>query len=285
MALEIKSYAKVNLGLWIIGERADGYHDIFTVLRAIGLYDRIRITPIPRGVEIETNAADIPVDQTNLVCVAFNRLQEYRSFNSGIKVTLEKNIPVGGGLGGGSSNAATTLLACNKIFDLKLSLAELKSLGADIGADVPFFMSSGCAYAYGTGKELHELPCEEQLGLIIIYPKVMISSSWAYRNVEKDLTGLPDFINLGKLNYRDYIAHLDLIVNDFEDLVFNAYPQIKRLYDKLSLTDVKKALLTGSGSCLIGVCKDYPSAIAAANELQLPSQSAELIISKTITLS
>ncbi|MCX8056801.1 MAG: 4-(cytidine 5'-diphospho)-2-C-methyl-D-erythritol kinase [Ignavibacteria bacterium] len=243
------SHAKINLGLNIISKREDGYHNIETIFYPIELNDVLEFT-ITDNFSIQCNDLSIPTDEKNLIYKARNILSDFIGKELNVKVALEKNIPSFAGLGGGSSNAATTLIALNEIFDLKLTQFDLLELASKIGSDVPFFILNQPAFAEGRGEILTPLPkLKLNYKILVIVPEVKVSTAWAYSNFKKSNKK----IDLRLIQTKDDFEHYkDLITNDFETIVFSEFPQIKMIKDQLIKFGAIFSLLSGSGSAVYG---------------------------------
>ncbi len=249
---EYLSPAKINIGLNIISKREDGYHNIETIFYPIKLYDKIQFFESD-FFSIECNEPSIPTDEKNLIHKARNILSKAVGKELNVKVFLEKNIPSFAGLGGGSSNAATTLIALNEIFELKLSQSDLLNLASNVGSDVPFFVLNKPAFAEGRGEILTTLD-EFTLDykILVIVPDVKISTAWAYSNFRKSQKKID--LKLIKTK-SDFDRYKELITNDFEEIVFQAYPIIETIKQKLLKSGSHFALLSGSGSAVYGFFK------------------------------
>jgi 4-diphosphocytidyl-2-C-methyl-D-erythritol kinase len=247
---EYFSPAKINIGLHIISKREDGYHNIETIFYPIKLFDRL-IFSESNKFEIFCSDTSTPVDQNNLIYKARNILSEYVQTELNIRVELEKVIPAFAGLGGGSSNAAITLIALNEIFGLKLNQKELFEIAVKIGSDVPFFILNSPAYAEGRGEILRPLS-EFQLNykIMVVVPKIKISTAWAYSNFVSSTKQ----IELSSIkNSQDFEKLKDKITNDFETIVFPVYPELREIKNKLIEFGASFALLSGSGSSIYGL--------------------------------
>lgn len=241
------SPAKINLSLRLLGKRPDGFHEIDTLMAKLpGLADEITITPAP---EFSFTCSDpsLPTDGSNLVVKATTALSGKSGQALPFHIHLEKNIPHGAGLGGGSSNAATTLLALNGQLDTPLSPADLHELAASIGSDVPFFLYAGAARCTGRGEIITAAPAPNGHSLILFKPAFSVSTPDAYRHC-LDAEPLPG-IDYGPQRYGD----LNL-VNDLEKPVFAKYRYLAELKDwLLNRRDTKAALMSGSGSTMFVV--------------------------------
>jgi len=188
--VRLRAYAKINLGLIIKKKRSDGYHEIETVFLPVRLYDKIAIEKLPNDILIECNDTSVPNDYTNLTYIAFSKLKEEYPLiiKDGIRIKIEKNVPVGAGLGGGSSDAAAVLLGICKLWNINPSSKFLKNISLEIGSDVPFFIGCEPTLAKGRGEILKKINLKIKRWIILIYPNINISSSWAYKNFNFALT-------------------------------------------------------------------------------------------------
>ena len=256
--IRIRAYAKINLGLFIKGKRRDGFHEIETILLPIKLYDKINIEKSLNDIIIECSEPSVPVHNKNLTYIAFQKLRErYPSkIKEGIKIYIEKNIPVGAGLGGGSSDAAAVLLGVRNLWNIGVSNKILKMIGSQLGSDVPFFIDCKPTLAKGRGEILKEIDYNIKRWILLIYPDINISTSWAYKNFNFILTNRIKNINLSNLIKKNILKFRNLIFNDLEIPVFSKYPQLREIKENLYKSGAEFALMSGSGSCLYGLFKD-----------------------------
>ncbi len=250
----LPSFAKINLGLRILGKRPDGYHDLCTIFQTISLHDTFTFREADE-LTLSTNIRYIPVDERNLIVRAGRRLRELTGVKRGAAVHLEKQIPSPGGLGGGSSNAAVALLAFNKLWKLGLSIEELHRIGAELGSDVPFFLYGGTAIGTGRGTDIEpvaDIPVEN---MILIAPNVRVSTRDAFARLGVESLTSADSASI-LLNCRFEAEQGDIsnlsLKNDFEKLVFEAHPEIGRAKAKLLELGAAKAAMSGSGSSVYG---------------------------------
>lgn len=248
--IRINAFAKINLGLKILNKREDGYHNIETTFTTINLSDKLFLERIEKGIEIISPSLKIPVED-NMCYKAANLFLEHYQIKDGIKITIQKNIPVGGGLGGGSSDAAGVLKGLNQIFNVKAKDEELMSLGRNLGCDVPFFIKGGAAIAKGVGDELNffKLP---KMELVIYYPGYPISTKWAYEEYDKIV--LTEDLELDNIKGKEKKIRAGFVLkNDFERVVFKAHPDLLDVKTHLLGTGAFMVSLSGSGSCLFAV--------------------------------
>ncbi len=266
----LKAPAKINWSLYVLNKRDDGYHNILSLMHCIGLYDTLTFEASD-SIELISDM-DIPCSQ-NLVYKAAQSLQFYTGTETGAKIVLQKDIPSGAGLGGGSSDAAYTLIGLNKLWGLELSVDEMKNIGSRLGSDVPFFFSCPMAIAEGRGEILTPLEIDVSYTLLLIKPSVSVSTSWAYGAVkaENELTKTGYKINNIKLIYKALktgeIALLKYnICNDFESAVIEKYPVIGDIKEKLLDAGASMAIMSGSGSTVFGLFDDRDRAVEASEK-------------------
>ena len=279
-SIELTSHAKVNLRLDILNKRADGYHEIRTVFQKISLADEMSITSAKSGIEIACDHPQVPDDETNLAYRAAHTLLTKHKIREGISISIKKRIPIAAGLGGGSSNAAATLMGINQLFALGIHPQELMSIGKDIGADVPFFIFGKSALATGIGDKLESLEVIPPLWLLLITPDFPISTAWAYGNVRRGLTNRNNNITIPQ-----YINHLQDVItilsNDLEHVVIPRYPLIQEIKDTLLAEGAKGSLMSGSGSTVFGIFENEAGAQAAYAQLK-PHTDWQLQVSKKV---
>ncbi|MFH1259584.1 MAG: 4-(cytidine 5'-diphospho)-2-C-methyl-D-erythritol kinase [Elusimicrobiota bacterium] len=258
--MKLFAYAKVNLFLDVVSSRNDGYHDILTVFQQVDLADEIVLSPLSEGIKIVCDHPDVPVDRKNLVWQAVDLVKEYCHLSDGIEIKIVKNIPVGGGLGGGSSDAAAVLMGLKRFWALGLSREELLELGAKLGADVPFFVYGGRCLGEGKGEKLSVLS-NQQFWLILVNPGFPVSTKTVYQSWDKNSFKLTKNRNLNKMSrsasWQGSIR--DVSVNFFnclEELVLADYPELKKVKQTMQGLGVKNVTLSGSGAAMFGWVED-----------------------------
>jgi 4-diphosphocytidyl-2-C-methyl-D-erythritol kinase len=267
-SLSLKSYAKINLCLHLLKKREDGYHEIFSVMQAIDLYDRLALHKTERGIVIQCDHPDVPEDENNLAYQAANLLFKEKDLKGGVRINIEKKIPVSAGLGGGSSNAAFTLKGINQLFDLQLSLQRLHSLASRIGSDVPFFLYSGQAIAKGRGEKIVPIKLYGDYWLVLICPNLMISTGRVYQNAKFDLTAGKSFINLDFCdNKDDFLKRLRQFHNDLEKVVMPRHKIIRQIKKTLENSGAIKSSMSGSGPTVYGLFEKKSQAEEVARKL------------------
>lgn len=264
--LTIRSPAKINWLLHILDKRQDGYHNIISLMHCINLFDTIRFEP-SNTTEIISNMNIAQKD--NLVMKAMVALLNYIKEDKSVKIILNKEIPIGAGLGGGSSNAAYTLIGLNILWDLHLTNQQLMEIGGAIGSDVPFFFNCPISIVQGRGELIKPLTIAEHYHLLLVKPDISIPTKWAYNEFSKSRTNSsPNKLTKEKnnldnikfffdaLNTRDYPLLRDLAYNDFEFTINNHYPIIKEFKKKLIKKGAIMAQISGSGSVVFGLYKN-----------------------------
>ena len=260
---KLKAYAKINLGLRIIGKREDGYHNIETIYHRINLCDEIILEP-SLSITIMCDNISVPSNENNLCFRAAKLLQQYCNIDSGVYIKLIKNIPVGAGLGGGSSDAAATLLGLVKIWNLGINKNKLHELALQLGSDVPYFLKEGTAYATGRGEILDYFKFDIPYWIVLVYPNINISTSWAYQSFydsrfkrhESNLkpqtskSSLKQIL-LSNIQRPQELNHL--LHNDFEPIILHTHESIAYIKVSLYAAGAKFAQMSGSGSAVYGL--------------------------------
>jgi len=264
-AIQAHSCAKINLALSVLGRRTDGYHEIQTVFQTIDLWDTIELRASSRLELFCDNLPGVSAED-NLVWKAASLLASTLPGNPGVSITLKKKIPVGAGLGGGSGNAAVTLLALRRFWKAAISDAELSRLAAGLGSDVPFFLNGGTALGSGRGENIRQLPDMRREHLVVIFPGIHVSTAEAYRSLNLGLTSAAEDHRIQRFcgQLQDNSCRLTGIFNDFEASILTAYPPIQEAREFLVMRGATAVLLSGSGSSVFGFFPSEESASAAA---------------------
>lgn len=266
----MKAFAKINLALCITDRLPSGYHALETIFAPINWFDDLLLEPSDT-LELICDHPDIPTDETNLCLKAAKALQNYAGVKEGVKIRLQKRVPIGAGLGGGSSDAALTLSALNEFWQLDIPPKKLQELAVSLGADVPYFLAqSALVYATGIGEKLTDLDATFPAAIVTAYPNVPVSTAWAYKNLKLNFPRrAPDLKTLTlKLCASRDLEILRYFENDFEPTVFAAYPAVKELKN-IFYFDARAdfALMSGSGSAVFGVFEHLSRAEDIARQL------------------
>ena len=280
-ALRLKSPAKVNLRLEILRRREDGYHELRTILQKISLCDTLSVSlKKEKGISISTDHPRLPIGRGNLVYRAAQMILKKSEYKGGLHIDIRKEIPLGGGLGGGSSNAAATLKGLDQLLEIGLPTKELMKMGLGIGADVPFFFLDGAAIAAGVGERLKKIELPD-LSYVLINPNFEVSTRWAYQNFI--LTKRHFHFNLqGFVKTPEGISRL--LWNDLEGVVSHKYPQIEGMKKMLLSAGALGALMTGSGPTVFGLFSGKREAEKAFKNLEHKVRRSGWIILKTHSL-
>ena len=268
MKLSHKSHCKINLLLNVVGQRTDGFHELEMLMLPVPIFDRLDFELLGHGIELTCNQPGIPTDSSNLVCQAAESFAAKAGVTGGVRVHLEKFIPAEGGLGGGSSNAAATLLALNKLHDQPLGQATLHELAAELGSDVPFFMQSQAAVAKGRGEIIEPVAPLEALdgkSLLLVRPGFGVPTPWAYQGLAKfpgaKNRPLGQANELAKSLANGSLAEAgDTFYNSLEAPVFDKFPLLNLMKQHALANGAEAALLCGSGSTVFVICSDAATA-------------------------
>ena len=259
MGLICPSFSKVNIGLKVLNQRDDGYHNIYTIFQELNCGDSIYIEKRDQGCKIISNVDWIPTDKSNICFKAYNEIKKEFSKVKGLCLKIGKKIPTGSGLGGGSANAAAVLKGINKIYELKLTASKLEQIACEIGADVPFFIKGGTQLGKGVGNKLTQINKTIIGSYLLVIPEVSISTEWAYSAIKNKLNDQNKKVNFSSFFNEDY-SSLKIFENDFEQIVVPAYPEIGAIKTKLLNLGARFASLSGSGSTVYGIFDDEASA-------------------------
>lgn len=282
--LVFRPSAKINLTLRVGAARSDGYHDVRTLMQSVSLADTLTITPRRGPFSFATSGPGVPADDTNLVARAARALWQaigHEGAPRDVHIKLVKQIPVAAGLGGGSADAAATLLALNAIWDGRRSRAALTKIASSLGADVPFFLQGGTALATGRGDEVYPVDDASRLGVVIIKPSFGVPTADAYRWLDEDraaaIVGEPSAARDVEIGWS--VGPIGL-ANDLQGPVGRRHPEIAEMVDALMKSGALGAAMSGSGSAVFGLFNE-PQAVRAAKRLQ----RADRLVIVTRTLS
>ena len=248
----INAPAKINIGLDVIRRREDGYHEVKMIMQSIRLFDRLTLTKTKEpGIKLTTNLSYLPVNEDNLVYQSAKRLMDEFHLEGGLDIKLDKRIPVAAGMAGGSTDAASCMLAINDLYGLGLSKRHLMKRGVKLGADIPYCILKGTALSEGIGE--------------IAKPNIHVSTKWVYTNLVLDEhTNHPDIDGmLASMKKRDLLSLSNQIGNVLESVTIPAYPQIAAVKKHLMDQGAKGALMSGSGPTVFGIFDDKDKAMAA----------------------
>ncbi len=266
-----KAFAKINLGLKVTGKRQDGFHDICSLMQTVNLSDILSFRPA-KSTSVSCSDPLVPCDEQNLIERAIDlfyknvdlRRQDYT-------VELEKSIPVGAGLGGGSADAAATLRFLNRAHGNPFDLSDLKALAIKLGSDIPFLVEGGTAVVRGRGEIMSTIFWPHKIYYALVYPNVAVNTAWAYSQIGSDLTENHPYVNImsslsgGCIDFGDLLMVLE---NDFLSIVENAFPIVATIRSRLESAGALMSSLSGSGSTIYGLFDDRNAALKACYELR-----------------
>lgn len=284
-AITLKAFAKINLFLDILNKRPDGYHNIVTMFQRIALYDTIKVKKSSKGISLSCNSSDIPSGKNNIVYKAAKIMKAEFGIKSGLDISLRKRIPAAAGLGGGSSDAAAVIKAINLIFNLNLSARKLTTIAADIGADVPFFLTDeSCAIGRGIGERLKVVSKVLNSYVLLVLPKLKISTKSIYAKVTLPLTKAHSNVNIisRSLKFGKSCNLLgSLLFNRLEEVVFLSYPVVAEIKAIVSSTEPSGVLLSGSGPAVFGLFASRKEALRAKRKISLQNNCWRFILTQT----
>ena len=269
-----KAYAKINLGLKVRGRRPDGYHEILSVVQCVDLADVLYFEPASSD-QLTCSLDGLSTGPDNLVCRAVDAFRArldcpVQSF----RIHLEKNIPIGAGLGGGSADAAAALRALNRFYDQPFSNAGLRQIAATLGSDIPFLVEGGTALLRGRGEILEDLSWEGAVFYVLAYPEVEVSTAWAYEQLGQfgpiltENTPYFNFVVSLSGGCVDHDGLFEVLENDFTPAVYRTYPIVAELRSQLDRVGARATLMSGSGSTVYGIFDDRKTASQAQSALQ-----------------
>ncbi|WP_353893342.1 4-(cytidine 5'-diphospho)-2-C-methyl-D-erythritol kinase [Proteinivorax hydrogeniformans] len=266
--MKLKSRAKINLTLDVLYKREDGYHEVKMIMQEIELADNIYFRKCDQ-LKVNCLHPFVPNGSSNLVYKAVELVKRKTGVNKGISIEIEKKIPVAAGLGGGSSNAATTILGLNKLWNLGLNVKQMESIAGELGADVPFFIQGGTQLATGTGKDLTIINKAPALWVVLAKPNLGVSTKEVYQNLSiGNISNHPDTSNmLNAIRQQDKKGICTYLGNVLELVTLHRYSNVKILKNKICEMGANGALMSGSGPTVFGLCEEYEKAIQIAKGL------------------
>ncbi|MGN0395894.1 MAG: 4-(cytidine 5'-diphospho)-2-C-methyl-D-erythritol kinase [Coprococcus sp.] len=267
MKFELNAYGKINLGLDVLRKREDGYHEVKMIMQTVKVFDRLTFSDIEEDrIELSSNLSFIPLNQDNLVYRACEMIRKEYGIEKGVKIYLDKHIPVAAGMAGGSADAAAALIGMNKLFGLKISQKKLMEYGVKLGADVPYCIMRGTALSEGIGEVLTKLPPMPRCFILIAKPPISVSTKMVYENLHvdrlahhPDIDGMVDALRLG-----DLTGITDRMENVLETVTVARYPEIEIIKKEMLNGGALNSLMSGSGPTVFGV---YDSEVKARNTM------------------
>ena len=269
--MRLQAFAKINLGLDVLGKREDGYHEVRMIMQTIRMYDQLDMRKsVEPGIHLTTNKKYIPVDENNLVWRAAKLMMDTCGIMEGVSIHLHKVIPVAAGMAGGSSDAAATLVGMNRLFHCGLSKEKLMELGVQIGADVPYCVLRGTALAEGIGEKLTVLPPMPDCWILIGKPGISVSTKYVYTTLDLNTdTVHPDIDGMKKaLEDGNLYGITERMGNVLQDVTIPAYPEVERIKEQMKTLGAVNAMMSGSGPTVFGVFDNEEKAQEACQKLR-----------------
>jgi 4-diphosphocytidyl-2-C-methyl-D-erythritol kinase len=270
MKISIKAPAKINLSLDVLHKREDGFHEVEMIMTTVDLADRIELTLLEENkIIIDVSEGFVPSDNRNLAFQAAQLLKDRFNVEKGVRISIQKNIPVSAGLAGGSSDAAATLRGLNELWNLGLSLDELANLGAKIGSDVSFCVYGGTALATGRGEKIKHISAPPPCWIILAKPPIGVSTAEVYRNLKLEDLSHPDIMKMSSaIEARDYEEICQQLGNVLETVTFKLYPEVQRIKDQMLRFGADGVLMSGSGPTVFGIVKHESRMLRIYNGLR-----------------
>jgi 4-diphosphocytidyl-2-C-methyl-D-erythritol kinase len=284
-----KAPAKINLYLKVLNKRPDGYHNISSLFQMVSLYDLLRFRRAPAGITLTTRGEPVSAGPDNLICRAAKKLMQSKRPNGGAAIELDKRIPLGAGLGGGSSDAAATLLGLKRLWGLRMPPSELMKMALELGSDVPFFMDGPTAFVGGRGEEIVPCRLSQPWWLLIVNPGFQVSTAWAYQKFaaerQRSKTELTNSSEGAKMSSHNYVPDiqptggrkgrrmvvkevLNRLENSLESVTGAHHPVILDIKARLLAAGARGALMSGSGPTVFGLFSNRRAAELAADRLR-----------------
>jgi 4-diphosphocytidyl-2-C-methyl-D-erythritol kinase len=275
-AVWVSAPAKINLVLRVLERRADGYHNLWSIMHTVGLEDELQLcVRTGDGVTLQSDSPEVPTDGRNLIVRAAQAVLVRSKRTEGIAIRLVKRIPVSAGLGGGSSDAAATILGLNLLLDLGWSVSDMIEVGSEIGSDVPFFFSAPCALVRGRGERVTPLSVAGTRWVVLVNPGFPIATAWAYGRLASTRRAVPSLAippaDLDRRTSASWDDIVPLMANDFEAPLDEAHPVLADIRQALRIQGAQAALVSGSGATVFGIFGDETSAVRAKAALTGPA--------------
>ena len=284
--ISINAMAKINLGLDVLRRRENGYHDVKMIMQTVNIYDTLDFVKLQESkIVVKTDAMELPTDENNLIYKAAKLLFEKCGVIEGVEITLTKRIPIAAGMAGGSTDAAAALVGINALFDLKLSMDELKEIGVKIGADVPYCIEGGTALSEGIGEILTKLPDVPDCFVVVAKPEISVSTKYVYENLHaNELKYHPDIDGMVKaIRENDLDGVCKRMENVLETVTETKYPVISELKKLLKDAGAENSLMSGSGPTVFAIFKEEEianRALEAVKNSGLAKQSFVTVFAK-----
>lgn len=278
----IKAYAKINLGLDVVRRLENGYHEVKMVMQTVGIYDVLDFERTAGGIVITTDSGELPTDENNLIYKAAKLMMETYHIGEGVKIHLEKHIPIAAGMAGGSTDAAATLKGMNRLFDLGCTLKDLMELGVKIGADVPYCVMGGTALAEGIGEKLTPLAPAPDCYVLVAKPDINVSTKYVYEHLDaQEIVKHPDIDGMVEAIAEESLQGiLDRMENVLETVTVSAYPVIQTIKDRMKELGAINSLMSGSGPTVFGIFVEKDMARRAYDKLEEEQLAKQIFLTE-----
>ncbi|WP_130805564.1 4-(cytidine 5'-diphospho)-2-C-methyl-D-erythritol kinase [Senegalia massiliensis] len=279
--LKRHAYAKINLSLDVLKKRDDGYHEVEMIMQQVDLHDILTFEEIESGIEIICNDKRVPTDKSNLIYKAYEVIKQKYSINKGVRIYLEKNIPIAAGLAGGSSDAAQTLIGISKLWNLQINDIELMEMGVSIGADIPFCIFGGTGFARGIGEDISEITSFKNNIILLAKPDIDVSTKEVYESLNFKNIDHPDTDSLLKaIERKDMKFIANNMKNVLETVTIKKYPIIDNIKKQMIDCGAMGSMMSGSGPTVFGIFKTKEQAEKCKGILK--ENIDEVYVTKTI---
>lgn len=284
-----KAYAKINLGLDVLRRRPDGYHEVKMIMQTVGIYDVLTFRKREGAgnfpdIFISLDKEELPCDKNNLIYKAAELVMETYKIKEGVDITLNKNIPIAAGMAGGSTDAAAVFHGLKELFELPMSLEDMKLMGVKIGADVPYCMIGGTALSEGIGEILTPLKAPPEAFLLIAKPDIHVSTKFVYENLHADtLSFHPDIDGMVRaLQEGDLKGITDRMGNVLETVTIREYPIIEEIKEEMKKGGAQNALMSGSGPTVFGIYKEKEAARRSSAKIEELGLAREIFVTEFV---
>lgn len=279
-----KAFAKINLGLDVLGTLPNGYHEVRMVMQTVDIWDELTFEKTASGIAISTNSEELPTDGDNLIYKAAGLMMEELGIKGGVNIYLRKNIPIAAGMAGGSADAAAAMRGICELYGLQVEDQRLMELGVRIGADVPYCIMGGTALAEGIGERLTELPSPPDCWLVVAKPDINVSTKYVYEHLDAvgdfshpDIDGMITALKEGSLE-----GIVKRLGNVLEQVTVEAYPIVDDIKNGLRASGALGTLMSGSGPTVFGIFQDKEQADTAALQLGRQSLAGQVFVTNFV---
>ena len=275
-----KAYAKINLGLDVVGRLENGYHEVRMIMQTVGIYDVLTLEKADAGITVTTDNGELPTDENNLIYKAAKLMTDKYDIRQGVRIHLEKHIPIAAGMAGGSTDAAATFIGMNELFACGADEEALRELGVKVGADVPYCIMGGTALAEGIGEKLTRLPSPPGCFLLVAKPDINVSTKYVYEHLDAEgVEHHPDIDGMIQaIADKNLQGIVDRLENVLENVTVKKYPIIQEIKDTMLEMGAEGSLMSGSGPTVFGIFTKEEKAKAALTALETRGLTKQLFI-------